>query len=120
MRNDDACFILSIPTFRNTPHVIIYAYDDMSPGWDNAGRVRITCEVVQGGQIIFPKGQLYCALHGSSDSDDAKKLVLSLVAMRPGDTDADYFTDYTPAQLAWAVVNGETLTMVAYDRYGED
>ena len=89
-------------------------------GWDSAGRVKLTCEVKHGSEVIFPAGQLYCALHGTSDGIEAKELVMSLVAMRPGDTDADYFADYTPDQLAWATEHGETLSMERERRYCDE
>jgi len=86
-------------------------------GWDSAGRIKLTCEVKHGSDVIFPAGQLYCALHAASDSIEAKELVMSLVAMRPGDTDADYFEGYTPEQLAWVTEHGEALDMERQTRY---
>jgi hypothetical protein len=86
-------------------------------GWDSAGRVKLTVEVKHGQDVIFPVGQLCCALHGSSDGMAAKELVMSLVAMKPGDTDRDYFADYTPEQLAWATEHGEALDMEREARY---
>jgi hypothetical protein len=38
--------------------------------------------------------------------------------MRPGDTDAEFFADYTDDQLAWAEAHADSLQMVAFDRYG--
>jgi hypothetical protein len=37
--------------------------------------------------------------------------------MRPGDTDRDYFADYTPEQLAWAEQHGEALSIEREARY---
>lgn len=61
-------------------------------------------------RVIFKRGDTYCAVNRwtSIDSDAAKELVLSLLAMKPGDTDAEYFASYTPEQIAFA------------ERYGED
>lgn len=95
--------------------IIIRVYDDL--GWDTAGRVKLTCEVKMEGKVIFPKGQLHCALHGTSDGIKARELVMSLVAMKPGDTDRDYFDGYTPAQLEWAEKFGELLSMEREFRY---
>lgn len=91
-----------------------------TPGWDSAGRIKLTCEVKYGSEVIFPAGQLTCALHGASDGIAAKELVMSLVAMRPGDTDADYFAGYTPEQLAWATEHGESLGMERERRYCDE
>jgi hypothetical protein len=37
--------------------------------------------------------------------------------MRPGDTDAEYFADYTEDQLDWARSNGEGLSCEREYRY---
>lgn len=101
--------------------ITIHAYDDL--GWDDAGRVRLTCEVRHRGVTIFPRGQLTCALHGTSDGIKAKELVMSLVAMHPsagGGEGADYYADYTPAQLAWVETYGEALDSEREIRYCDD
>ena len=70
---------------------------------------------------VFALGNTWCAVNSSTelDSDSAKELVLSTVAMKPGDTDEDYFAHYTPAQLAFAREYGELLSCIASDRFGE-
>lgn len=95
--------------------ITITAYDNL--GWDSAGRVRLTVEVRHGGKVIFPLGQLTCALHGTSDGIEARELAMSLVAMRPGDTDPDYFEGYTEAQIDWVTAHGEALGMEREIRY---
>ena len=123
MSNVNVAFTLRVRLYRpehDARLVTITAYDDLVPQWDSAGRVRLTVEVKHGSTVVFPKGQLTCALHGTSDSIEAKELVMSLVAMQPGDTDADYFADYTPEQLAWVTEHGETLDMVCDTRYRDE
>lgn len=119
----DPAFTLRVRLYRpeHDPRLItITAYDDLVPGWDPAGRVRLTCEVRHGSTVVFPKGQLTCALHAASDGIGAKELVMALVAMRPGDTDADYFADYTPEQLAWVTEHGEALSCEREARYCDE
>lgn len=120
MSNPNVAFTLRIPLRSNLApvgRVTITAYDDLVPQWDSAGRVRLTVEVKHGRAVIFPKGQLTCALHGTSDGIKAKELVMALVAMRPGDTDADYFEDYTAEQLAWVTEHGEAIGIEREARY---
>lgn len=105
---------------RSCASVTITAYDDLVPGWDSAGRVRLTCEVKHGSVVVFPKGQLTCALHAASDGIQAKELVMSLVAMHP--SHARYRQDfldqgYTPEQLAWVEAHGEALDGEREARY---
>lgn len=47
------------------------------------------------------------------DSDDAIRGVLTFLSLRPGDTDAEYFSDYTAEQLDWAQCHAEALAMYA-------
>lgn len=120
---DDPAFTLRIRLYkpeRDPRLIVIYAYDNCRPSWDESGRVRIEVEVRHGGKVIFPRGVLYCALHGTSDGLKARELVMSLVAMRPGDTDDDYFADYTPEQLAWANEHGESLGIEREIRYCDE
>ncbi len=118
-RDPNIAFILKVRLRTDEPAIVIVAYDDMVPNWDSAGRQRLTVEVRQGGKVIFPKGQLYGAHHGSSDGVAAREHVMSLVAMKPGDTDDEYFTDaqYTPEQLEWAEHNGDGLSYEREYRY---
>lgn len=117
----DPCFTLRINLYKDDKRlIIIRAYDDMVPQWDSAGRIRLTCEVRHGGQLIFPKGQLTCALHAASDSIKAKELILSLVAMAPaarGGEGEGYYSDYTAEQLDWVNTHWEELSMEREARY---
>lgn len=117
---NDPCFTLRLHAGTGQPLIIIRAYDNMSPSWDSAGRIRLTCEVRHGGQVIFPYGQLSCALHGTSDGFKARELVLALVGMAPQDRSGvgeDYFADYSEEQRDWADANYEELGMVRDARY---
>jgi hypothetical protein len=56
----------------------------------------------------------------ADDSDKAIAALLGFLTLRPGDTDEDYFADYTPEQLAYCDLHAETLLCYVYDRFGED
>jgi hypothetical protein len=43
------------------------------------------------------------------DGDESVAGLLAFLSLKPGDTDREYFDDYTPAQLAWARQYGEEL-----------
>jgi hypothetical protein len=83
------------------------------------GHQRLNIIVRQNGREVFPDGWLYVGIPAGhcTDSAYAKEAAASCVAMRPGDTDAEYFAEYTPDQLAWAQANGEELSMLVSDRY---
>ncbi len=69
--------------------------------------------------MVFPRGALYCGVASGHTIDgiDARELVMSLVSMKPGDTDSEYFESYTPDQLAWAEKHGEALSIEREYRY---
>jgi hypothetical protein len=49
------------------------------------------------------------------DSDDAVRSAIDAVAIRPGDTDDEFFDSYSPEQLAFANEHGEELMMYSID-----
>jgi len=116
-REPDFLFTLRVCVFADEPLVVVNAFEGRDAGRGGVGgsHNQIEVEVRQGGLVVFPRGQLYCGLptFKSIDGPDARELVLSLVAMKPGDTDADYFADYTPEQLAWAERHGDGVSYAA-------
>lgn len=96
---------------------IITAWDANTPMVES--HARIDCDLRQNGRVIFPRGATYCGLtrNYAVDGTHARELVSSLLAMKPGDTDSEYFESYTPEQLAWAEANGEELSLLSSDRY---
>ena len=129
--NMDRLFALRIP-LTNCGHgnvvLAVTAYDanhtDARTGHMRIDVRAVLCETVnskRSRRVIFERGDTYCAVNRwtAIDSDDAKQLVCSLLGMKPGDTDDEYFASYTPDQLAFAEQYGETIDMYALDRFGE-
>ena len=116
-REPDFLFTLRVCVFASEPLVVVNAFEGRDAGRGRMGdrHNRIDVEVRQGGRVVFPRGALYCGLptFKSIDGPDARELVLSLVAMKPGDTDADFFAHYTPEQLAWAERHGDGVSYAA-------
>jgi len=54
------------------------------------------------------------------DSDETVRSLMGFLTLRPGDTDADYFANYTPAQTKFAAEHAEALGNNVRDRYGEE
>lgn len=55
----------------------------------------------------------------SHDGDAAMAGVLAFMCLRPGDTDEEYFDDYTQAMLAFRDTDAEELGYLAYIRFEE-
>lgn len=54
------------------------------------------------------------------DSDKTVVGLMGFLTLKPGDTDPDYFKDYTPEQLAFCSSDAESLGFEVTCRYGED
>lgn len=89
---------------------------------DSAGRHGVGYELRKGKTIVFSEKTPTSAVfvHCAVDSDAAVRSVMGFLTLRPGDTDADYFRDYTPDQFAFASCNAEALACEVYARFGED
>lgn len=55
----------------------------------------------------------------SDDSDQTIVYLMSFLTLRPGDTDADYFKDYTPEQLDFCSQHAESLACEVSSWFGE-
>ena len=72
--------------------------------------------VAPNGMAIFEDEECGIAPHAAIDSDDALEQVLGWCVLKPGDTDADFFADYTPDQIAFAESAAcEMLALAVYD-----
>jgi hypothetical protein len=82
---------------------------------DWRGQSRLSYTFTDGGSVIF-QGEDFAGspLH-SDDSDETVAALLGFLALRPGDTDREYFDRYTPEQLDWARANGEELGWLAHE-----
>jgi len=67
------------------------------------------------GKIIFEGSDFACSPMNAIDSDECVRALLGFLTLRPGDTDAEYFENYTQEQLAFANEHGETLSMYTLD-----
>lgn len=113
---DSKLFMLRIRTSQGL--VTIHAFDDNHTD-PSTGHMRIDVEIKLAGEVIFARGDTYCAVNRwtAIDSYSAKELVLSLASMKPGDTDAEYFAKYTPRQLEFANALGDEISLERARRY---
>ncbi len=79
---------------------------------------------VHGGSRILFEGEDFgmpaIPMQGDSiDGDNTIRGIMSFLTLRPGDTDADHFANYTPEQLEFCSQHAEALNVAVIDRYGE-
>lgn len=55
----------------------------------------------------------------ADDSDATVRALMGFLTLRPGDTDAEYFERYTPAQLDYCSAHAEALDCEVTARFGE-
>jgi hypothetical protein len=65
--------------------------------------------------VIFEGEDFSCSPMIAIDSDDSLRSLLGFLTLKPGDTDRDYFDDYTPEQLAFAENEAESLSIWALE-----
>jgi hypothetical protein len=65
---------------------------------------------------LFAGDDYGCAPSDAIDSDACLLGIISFLCLKPGDTDDEYFAEYTEAQLDWATsYAAETLAILPYD-----
>lgn len=67
------------------------------------------------GTVLFKGEDFGCSPLHAIDSDETLRSILGFLTLRPGDTDADYFADYTPEQLSFAEGEAESLSLWGMD-----
>ena len=70
--------------------------------------------------VLFDGSDFGCSPCHAIDSDDTCAGIMGFLTLRPGDTDPEYFEDYTEAQLEYADQHAETLGWESICRFGED
>ena len=85
---------------------------------DSWGKRILAYEFLQDDEAIFKGSDFHCSPLYSIDSDEAVKGLLSFLTLRPGDTDEEYFDDYTARQLEFCNEHAETLSIYCYDEEG--
>ena len=68
---------------------------------------------------IFNGEDFFCSPMYAIDSDDAVKSIMTFLTLRPGDTDKEYFSNYTAEQSAYCTHYAEALSLEVLNRFGE-
>lgn len=110
-------FTVKRQVFRDEPEIVINAYltqvTTNSVGWR---RHHYTFEVIHGGVVIFPKGQLVGSCLGDPETLEARELALASAAQAPDDGSGasdEAFDDYSLEQRQWASRHSENLSLEA-------
>lgn len=100
----------------------VFTLDIFYNGFDyTRGRKRVAYVLRQSGEHepIFEGSDYYPSSLHAIDSDASVAGLLSFLALKPGDTDREYFDSYTPRQLNFAHNHAEAVSKAAIGRFGE-
>ena len=90
---------------------------------DRYGKHRLACELSmhEGRKTVLFKRRDFCVspLH-AINSDATMLAIMDVLTLKPGDTDKEYFADYTPEQLAFCARHAEVLNYEIWVRFGDD
>lgn len=89
-------------------HLNLYTY--------RLGRNYLQYQLIDNGEIIFMGDDFSSSPLDEVESEESVMALLGFLTCQLGDTDDDYFKDYTPQQLDWIESQEcEDLKMVVYD-----
>lgn len=75
------------------------------------GKDILAYQFTHNGKVIFEGNDFGCSPLHAIDSDESVAGCLSFLSLKPGDTDPEYFEDYTEEQLGWATQYGEEVSL---------
>lgn len=82
---------------------------------------RLSMRTTDGRHVRLFEGEDFgCSPMHSIDSREACRGIMGFLTLRPGDTDREYFADYTAAQLEYCGQHAESLSIAVCDRLGDD
>ena len=87
---------------------------------DSLGKCRLAYRFYHEGKLIFEGSDFCCSPCYAIDSDACVGALLGFLSLRKGDTDADYFDDYTDEQIKFSDSFGEELSMYVYELENEE
>lgn len=88
----------------------IMTYDTHQPTFKALGHTYTGYEFYDpDGKVLFAGEDFSRGASYAEDSDETVRSLLAFMTLREGDTDSDYFDDYTPEQLAFAENEAEAL-----------
>ena len=86
---------------------------------DSYGKSILGYQLKQDGVELFTGTDFACSPMHCVDSDMAVASLMGFLTLRKGDTDAEYFASYTPAQIEFSEQHAEALSCEVSHRFGE-
>lgn len=84
-------------------------------GIDHYGKSKVAYKFFQDDELIFSGDDFYPSPLYAVDSKESANALLGFLSLQPGDTDNEYFENYTERQMQFALEHGEALSIFCYD-----
>lgn len=125
MRDPNVCRVVRFtPYLKGKGPTFTLTLWDSFHGWAPTGQeyMRYRLTMSEGGKrtVLFEGTDYGRAPSDASDSDGAVQGIMCFLTLRPGDTDAEYFDNYTEAQRAYCEAHAEALSCEVLNRFGEE
>lgn len=86
---------------------------------DYRGQTILGYEFKQGKETIFEGSEFAGSPMHADDADATMASLMCFLSLRPGDTDAEYFENYTDRQKQFCREHAEILAWYCAERFGE-
>lgn len=86
---------------------------------DSRGQTIIGYTLTSGGKVVFTGEDFAGSPMHADDSDATVAALMGFLTLKPGDTDRDYFANYTAEQMSFAETHADALAMEVMSRFGE-
>ena len=112
---EDILRLVRLRPYRGEPY---FTFELIYHGSDWLGYRLKQCEHRKG-TVLFDGRDFRCSPLHAIDSDEAVAACLGFLTLRPGDTDREYFENYTAAQLEFCSQHAESLALEVERRFPE-
>lgn len=87
---------------------------------DSDGKACVKYELSAGPIVIFSGDDFHCSPMHAIDSDACVESIMGFLTLRPGDTDADYFANYSELQKTFCAQHAEALACEVSNRFCDE
>lgn len=87
---------------------------------DSLGKSRLAYVLKQDGRVLFEGSDFCCSPLHCINSDECMNSLLGFLTLKPGDTDKEYFAEYTVDQMAFAEGDAEYLSYEVMSRFDKE
>jgi len=116
MNENETLRLIIMRPYRRGPVFSLRTWD--TGRTDRRGSSIIGYRLLMDGRALFEGADFRCSPMDADDSDASMAALMSFLTLRPGDTDQEYFENYTQDQLEYCDQHAEALSCYCAGRFG--